>query len=330
MARRNIFQNIKDAEAPDVERAASSGYTARGATRNILASIGELAEKAAKADQIAEGEVVVELDTELIDNSFVSDRMEDDAAFDEFVEGIRSRGQDSPILVRPHPTNHGRYQIVFGHRRVRAARTLGRKVKAVIRAVTNDEHVIAQGQENSARENLSFIERALFAQRLLDRGFERSTIQEALTTDAPMLTRMFQVSSRVPEELALAIGPSKSIGRDRWIEFAQLAESPDGRKAALALLKDPDFSALPSEARFDRAQAEMKASARQRRGTPAKPVKEKWEANDQTAAAEFIDTGRSFSVAFKSKGGVQFGRFVAENLERLYGEFKQLNGDGKG
>lgn len=329
MARRNIFQNIKEADGRESERPEPGGYTARGATRNMLASIGELAERAARADQMVEGASVVEIDPDLIDNSFVADRMQDDAAFDELVEAIRGRGQDSPILVRPHPTSQGRYQIVFGHRRVRAARQLGRKVKAVIRTITNAEHVIAQGQENSARENLSFIERALFAQRLLDQGYDRPTVQTALSVDAPMLTRMLSVSGRVPEELAVAIGPSKSIGRDRWLDFAQLVETPDGRAAALALIPEPGFGDLPSEQRFERALDAVKATSRQRRGTPAKPVKEKWLAGDQRAAAEFIDTGRSFSVAFKAKDSVQFGRFIAENLERLYGEFKQRNEAGK-
>jgi ParB family chromosome partitioning protein len=291
----------------------------------MLASIGELAERAARADQMVEGAAVVEIDPELIDSSFVADRMEDDAAVEELVEAIRGRGQDSPILVRPHPANEGRYQIVFGHRRVRAARQLGRKVKAVIRTITNDEHVIAQGQENSARENLSFIERALFAQRLLDQGYDRPTIQAALSVDAPMLTRMLSVSGRVPELLAVAIGPSKSIGRDRWLEFAQLVEAPDGHSLATALIEEPGFGDLSSEQRFERVFGEVKSKSRRRRGTAAKPIKEKWLAEDQRATAEFVDTGRAFSVAFKAKDSVQFGRFIAENLERLYGEFKQLN-----
>lgn len=330
MARRDIFRNIKEAETADAERPAPGGYTARGAARNILASIGELAEKAARADQMPEGVSIVELDPDLIDKSFVADRMEDDAAFEELLEAIRAHGQDSPVLVRPHPSVGGRYQIVFGHRRVRVARQLGRKVKAVVRTITDDEHVIAQGQENSSRENLSFIERALFAQRLLDRGYERATIQAALSIDAAMLTRMLSVSGRVPEELAIAIGPSKGIGRDRWIEFAQLVENPGARTAALALIAQAEFNDLASEARFERAQNEVKAVARQRRATLAKPVKEKWQPQDQAAVAEFTDTGRSFAVAFKTKGGVRFGRFIAENLDRLYGEFKQRNEGGKG
>ncbi len=55
--------------------------------------------------------------------------------------------------------------IVFGHRRAKVARELGIKVKAVIKPLADLEHILSQGQENSARANLSFIERVLFAAR---------------------------------------------------------------------------------------------------------------------------------------------------------------------
>ncbi len=329
MARRNIFQNIKDADSSKAERPVAHGYTARGASRNMLASIGELAEKAAKADRVLDGEAVVEIDPQMIDPSFVQDRMDDEEAFGELVEAIRRHGQDSPVKLRPHPTADGRYQTIFGYRRVRAARELGRKVKAIIQAVSDEEHIIAQGQENSARENLSFVERALFAQRCLDKGYDRQTIQSALSVDAPMLTRMLSVSSRVPEEIAIAVGPSKAIGRDRWLEFAQLVEDPEARKAALGFIHAQDFAGLPSDARFERLQSELKARSRRRRASAAKPVKDKWEAPDRAFTAELTDSGRSFSVAFKSKGGAQFGKFVVGNLERLYDEYTQRNTKGE-
>ena len=90
MARRDIFRNIKGAEADSQqERIPAPGYAARGASRNMLASIGELAEKAAKAEQYLQGASVVELDTALVDSSFVSDRMEDDDALD--IAGTQAR-----------------------------------------------------------------------------------------------------------------------------------------------------------------------------------------------------------------------------------------------
>src|SRR5690606_37267496 len=98
----------------------------------------ELAERAQAAKEyeakLLEGATVVELDPGKIDGSFIADRIGDDEeAFSELVEAIRERDQDSPILVRPHPTAEGRYMIVFGHRRVRAAKALSRNVRAVVK-----------------------------------------------------------------------------------------------------------------------------------------------------------------------------------------------------
>ena len=42
-------------------------------------------------------------------------------------------------------------------------------------------HVLAQGQENTARADLSFIEKALFAKNLRDHGQDKDIVQQALT-----------------------------------------------------------------------------------------------------------------------------------------------------
>jgi ParB family chromosome partitioning protein len=142
--------------------------------------------------QLASGNNVVELDPEIIDPSFVSDRIPqpDDEAFQSLVKSVASHGQQVPILVRPHPEIHGRYQIAYGHRRLRAAIALRQKVRAVVREMSNTEVAIAQGKENSERRDLTFIERALFARHLEEAGFDRSTLVAALTVDKAEVTRL--------------------------------------------------------------------------------------------------------------------------------------------
>ncbi len=76
--------------------------------------MGGISEKVKRAEEIEqkliEGQVIVELDPALIDNSFVPDRME---ATEEqnvaFRELIREHGQNVPILVRPKPNGAERY-----------------------------------------------------------------------------------------------------------------------------------------------------------------------------------------------------------------------------
>jgi ParB family transcriptional regulator, chromosome partitioning protein len=320
MARKDIFANITAADGPRPERKATPGYANRGASRSMISSLSELAEKAAIAEQALVGEAVVELDPSLVDKSFVSDRMgEDEEAFKELVEAIRERGQDTPVLVRPNPADQGRYQIVFGHRRVRAARLLGRPVKAVVKHVSDVDHVIAQGQENSARENLSFIERAAFAHHLQAIGHDRRTIQLALSIDGALLTRMASVTARVPETIIQAIGAAKTVGRDRWLDLAAAVEHPEARVQAEAFVSGDGFAGLSSEERFERLLAAVRNAAKPRR--PMRPSGS-WQSPDAAVTAEFKGAGKSYSISLKSKEAASFGRYIAENLERLHAEFR--------
>ncbi|MBX5242031.1 plasmid partitioning protein RepB [Rhizobium sp. NLR22b] len=319
MARKDVFANITSGSSSTTERRATPGYATHGASRSMISSLSELRDKVALAEQQIAGEAVVELAPSLLEDSFVSDRMgDDDLAYNALLETIRERGQNTPIQVRPHPDKKGRYQIVFGHRRARAAKDLGRPVRAVVKTVSDADHVIAQGQENSARENLSFIERAKFAQSLLDLGYERSTIQAALSVDAPMLTRMLSVSGRVPASVIAAIGAAKSIGRDRWLEFAQSLEKPSSLELTKQIILDERFLALSSDARFDRIAAELKKASGRTKGSKSAG---EWRANDASVRAEFNGSGKRYSIALKSKDAARFGRFIAENLERLHEEF---------
>ena len=108
-------------------------------------------------EKLATGDLVVEVPTELIDPSFITDRIGDGGDMEIFTASIKEHGQRTPILLRPHPKLEGRYQIAFGHRRYRALKSLGLPVKALIKNLTDDELVVAQGQENQSRLDLSYI-----------------------------------------------------------------------------------------------------------------------------------------------------------------------------
>lgn len=323
MARKNPFANLMDEGAPEAERPALD-YTIKGASRSIISSIGELA---AQADRLAEGETIVDLDPDLVDASFVQDRLEDDEAeFQELVEAIRERGQDSPILVRPHPTAGGRYMVVFGRRRLKAARLLERKVRAVVKALSDKDHVVAQGQENSARANLTFIERAVFADALcrLKYDGDNAVVLAALSIDKATLSKMLSVAS-LPAEVLSALGRAKGVGRDRWYELKQLLEKPARLEAALQVVGDDGFRRLSSEERFNELIARVKASnaTKPRRS----PERRSWSPRDGALAAEIIEDGRKFTLALKARSSeaTAFGAFLSANLDRFYEAFRQEN-----
>ncbi|MEJ5027467.1 plasmid partitioning protein RepB [Brucella anthropi] len=325
MARKDVLLGLASPAPERDKESVSSAYAMRGATKSMLSSIGELSAQAARAEKLLEGASVVDLDTDLVDTSFVSDRMDgNDEAYTELLIAIRERGQDTPILVRPHPNDENRYMVVFGHRRLRVARELGRTVKAVIRKLDDSLHVIAQGQENSARDNLSFIERAVFAQKLADLGYDREIVQAALSTDNPMLTRMLSVTKRVSQKVIDAIGSAKNIGRDRWISFSTLYEKAQGG-ALEELISTAEFTGIEnSNDRFGIAYDHLKvanktAPKKLKLSTPAKS----WSSADKSVTFSINKKPKKVDFSIKSENADAFGDWLSERLEKFYVEFKQ-------
>jgi ParB family chromosome partitioning protein len=314
VARKNLLASVTKFDAPQ-ESEARAEYTRRGASRSMLISIDELAENAKK---MADGEVIVSLDAGLIDGSFVSDRIdEDEEDYDRLRDAIKAQGQLTPVLVRPHGA--GRYMIVYGHRRVRVARELGVPVRAVVKNLEDIAHVIAQGQENTARANLSFIEKALFGKKLLDMGQSKDTIKAALTIDDTLLSRMLSVAETVPASVLDAIGAARTVGRDRWEDLKKLVQNPAKAEDAKAIVRSEDFLQKEGADRFNFLLAELKAG---RRRLQRKAGATSWVPEDRLVAADIRNTGKSFSLSLRSKHAGEFGEYISSNLERLYAAFK--------
>ena len=331
MARKNPFAHVLDDSAAPADQSVVD-YPIKGASRSLISSIDEIA---SRANSLLEGETVVELDPGIVDPSFVKDRLEsDDSGFDELVEAIRERGQDTPILVRPHPKVAGRYMVVFGHRRVRAAKALGRKVRAAVKDLKDREHVIAQGQENSARANLSFIERARFAANLTNLHYDEdgATVLAALTVDRATLSKMLSVAA-LPSNILDAIGAARAVGRDRWYELKLLLDNPSLLTAALNFIREPELPAQSSDDRFNSLIAHLKTARVDRRAS-AGTLKRTWKPTDGTLSGQIVSTGKRFNLVLTAKGAEAraFGEYVSDNLNRLYEAFRQTtnsthNGD---
>lgn len=307
-------------------------YKGIGALGAVTRSIDALAAKADAAKEIeaklTAGEVVIELEPDQIEESFISDRLaHSDQQFQELVEAMRVRGQDSPILVRPHPAKDGIYQIAFGHRRAKAARLLGRPVRAVVKALSDRDHVIAQGQENSARADLSFLERATFAGELEARGFDRETIMAALSADKTTVSKMLSVVNRIPKGVRAGIGPALAIGRDRWHELATRFDEPANEERAVEFLARERTRARSPEERFNLVIGHLvKGDAP---ATARKPVPATWERKNIQASIKA--NGRQYTIALKAAEAAGFGAYITSNLDRLYeayrAENKQKSGD---
>ena len=193
----------KPSEASEAGEAPAPQRRARGAIGAVSQSI-----EALKARSL------IEIDPFLIDAGGLQDRLESDDAEDQsLLYSIREYGQQVPVLVRPHPEVEGRYQIVYGRRRVLAMRDLGQPVKALVRDLDDGELVMAQGQENTARRGLSYIEKASFAAQMREAGYKRRAICDAISVDKTQISRMLATVDRVGLTVVQAIGAAPAIGR---------------------------------------------------------------------------------------------------------------------
>ncbi|MEL6807663.1 MAG: plasmid partitioning protein RepB [Pseudomonadota bacterium] len=217
MARKNLLDGLMAEGAKPAEVAPGQKRPYKGAIGAVSQSIEALKARA-----------LLDIDPFLIDAGGLQDRLETDDGEDAaLLASIRDYGQQVPVLVRPHPEDPERYQIVYGRRRVLALRDLGQPVKALLRELDDSALVMAQGQENNARRGLSFIEKANFAAQMRDAGYDRAAICDALAIDKTVVSRMLQIVDRIGADLITTIGAAPNVGRDRWGALAGKLESGD-------------------------------------------------------------------------------------------------------
>lgn len=273
--------------------------------------------------------VVQEVDANLIEPSPIVDRFGEtnDAGFEALKESIRQRGQEVPVLIRVHPTKPGRYQSAYGHRRIRAARELGVPVRAVVRALSDEDLVVAQGVENSARQDLSFIERAVFAARLEDAGHERSVVQEALSIDRAEASKLVSVARAIPADIVDAIGRAPKIGRPRWQALADALKASRGAvKAARVAISKPDFLSRDTDTRFLKVFTAAQKPADEQDSKPAAQIVL---AASGQKIARVKQSGRDLKISVDQGLDATFAAFLVEQLPSLFEAYAATSGQGE-
>lgn len=117
----------------------------------------------------------------------------DPAALQELADSIRQQGVMQPVVLRS--LTEGRYELIAGERRWRAAQMAELDcIPAIIRCVS-DEAAIAMGLiENIQRENLNPIEEAFALQRLQDEfGLTQAQVAEAVGKSRTTVTNLLRL-----------------------------------------------------------------------------------------------------------------------------------------
>lgn len=287
-----------------------------GATQRSLAEIRE--ERDRLLALVESGSSIQEIDPEFIEPSPFPDRLDDDEAtsFEDFKKRFELEGQKVPVQLRPHPESEGRYQVIYGHRRWRAARELGRKVKAVVATLSDAELVIAQGIENSDRQDLTWIERALFSMKMDEQGIKPRDIKAALSIDDAELARLRQVHRSVPIDVIETIGRAPRVGRPRWVAFAQALQHDT--KALTRVKKTLSADRVSSsDERFQLALA----SALER--NPREDKQTELDLRDDSGAifAKAIFRNGDIRLKLSKDNADEFGEFMQTELPKLFERF---------
>jgi len=147
------------------------------------------------------GEELLEIDLDLIDPNPDQPRSSiNQARLEELAQSIRNHGLVQPILLRRMA--NGRFQIVAGERRWRAALIAGiLRLPAVIRNIPDDKLLELALVENIQRQELNPIEEATAYRRLVEHlGLTQDELAERVGKQRPTVAnylRLLDLSDRI-------------------------------------------------------------------------------------------------------------------------------------
>lgn len=120
-------------------------------------------------------------------------------AVQELADSIRAQGVIQPIVVRS--IGQGRYEIIAGERRWRAAQLAGlTEIPALIKDIPDETALAIALIENIQRENLNPLEEAMALQRLLDEfDMTHQQVAEAVGKSRTTVSNLLRLLSLHPE-----------------------------------------------------------------------------------------------------------------------------------
>lgn len=243
----------------------------------------------------------------------------DEQALEELASSIKKLGIVQPLTVRE--TGSGRYQLIAGERRLRAARLAGlTHVPAFIRTADDQAMLELALVENIQREDLDAVEVAISFQRLIEEcrltqeqlsdrvGKQRSTISNYL--------RLL----RLPAEIQLGIkNKHLMMGHARTLINI---ENPKTQMDVYYRILDGDLSVRQAEDLVRVLQSEKIKD-------PARDERKKKLNDDFKQLSEHLNRIFSTKVSFRinetGKGKIVILFDNPEEMERILGIFDRLN-----
>ncbi|MDQ3493772.1 MAG: ParB/RepB/Spo0J family partition protein [Chloroflexota bacterium] len=149
----------------------------------------------------------------------------DEDTLRELAASITEHGVLQPILIRPG--EEGRYQLVAGERRWRAARIAGlREIPALIEEIDDDTALEISIIENLQREDLSPLDEALMYERMTtDHGYSLRRLAQKLGKDKGYIENRLRLAD-APAEIKQLV----SLRKDTLSHAYELLKVEDPKK----------------------------------------------------------------------------------------------------
>ncbi|MFL5870120.1 MAG: ParB/RepB/Spo0J family partition protein [Solirubrobacterales bacterium] len=185
----------------------------------------------------------------------------DEAALHELAESIGSRGVLQPIVVAP--LAGGRYELVAGERRLRAARAAGLEtIPAIVRQADDWERLDLALAENMARQDLNPVEQARACSMLVeDLGLTKGEVGRRVGRSRAAISNLIRLLDLPDEALELIDSGELSEGHGRAL---LLCKEHAARRSLAFQARDRGWSVRQTE---DRAREQQGAPRKRRAGS---------------------------------------------------------------
>ena len=235
----------------------------------------------------------------------------DEAALGELTASLRAKGVIQPLIVRPDPREKGRFEIVAGERRWRAALRAGlAEVPVLVRDYADAELLEIAIIENVQRADLNPIEEAVGYQQLIDEhGYTQVQLAEVIGKSRPHIANTLRLL-KLPESVR---------------EYLRTGQLSAGHARALVTVPDPEAAARRIvEAGMSVRDVEAIADGGGRRATHRKPpaVKDA----DTRALEKALSDSLGLTVAIDHRPGGGEVRIHYKSLEQLDEVCRRLRG----
>lgn len=227
---------------------------------------------------------------------------------------IAARGVLQPLLVRPDPGAPGRYQIIAGERRWRAAQIAGiHEVPALIRDLSDNDAMMVALVENLQRQDLNAIEEAEGYRRLLEEfGLTQDDLGRSVGKSRSHIANTLRLLNLPPSVQGELRNGALSAGHAR-----ALLAHPEPEKAALLVI------ARGLNVRQTEALAKQRTIATpEPNASPARPQDPETVALAQTLSERL---GLRVDIAFNGQSGTV--RLHYRSLDQLDGIVALLTHD---